>query len=91
MRNKSILLISLLIGGGLSIFASSFPDGLEKVAEEQGFLGKAIAGWPAPFPDYLIPNIANNNLALALAGLIGTMLVFAAIYLSVLIINRKKV
>jgi cobalt/nickel transport system permease protein len=58
-----------------SPLASSFPDGLEWVAEQQGFLSNAQG---APFqisPDYVFPGIENEALATILAGIIGTLIV----------------
>lgn len=76
------LLLALLVGTFLSPFASSKPDGLERVAEDKGFLekgeGKALVS--APVPDYLLPGISNEKLATAGAGVLGTAAVFAAMY-----------
>jgi len=71
--------VALLLAIFISPFASSSPDGLEKVAEEKGFLEKEEAStlWRfAPISDYLIPGIENEKLATALAGLIGTVGIF---------------
>lgn len=60
--------------------ASSFPDGLEWVAEQQGFLGNAQN---APFqivPDYVMPGVGNETLATIVAGIIGTLLVFGVAF-----------
>ena len=59
----------------VSPFASGFPDGLEWVAEEKGFLDTAVN---APFqilPDYTIPTLGETGLSTILAGLIGALLV----------------
>ena len=71
--------VSLLLALFLSPFASSSPDGLEKVAEHHGFAekGERWTLWQyAPFRDYAIPGIENEKLATALAGLIGTAGIF---------------
>jgi cobalt/nickel transport protein len=73
------LAAALAVGGLLSLAASPAPDGLERVAENQGFLSKA-AGKPllvAPLADYLFPDIANPRLATGLAGFLGTLVLFA--------------
>jgi hypothetical protein len=73
------LIISLLVAV-LSPLASSSPDGLEKVAEDKGFIGLAHN---APFQviaDYLFPGIENETLATILAGLLGTLLIFGVVY-----------
>lgn len=59
----------------ISPFASGFPDGLEWVAEEKGFLDTAVA---APFeilPDYTIPTLGETGVSTILAGVIGALLV----------------
>ncbi len=75
----------------LSPLASSSPDGLERVAEDKGFIG--LAG-EAPFhliADYVFPGMENEALATILAGLIGTLILFGIVYgMSWLIRARKK-
>lgn len=66
----------------LSPLASSHPDGLEWVAEEQGFLGAAL---DAPFQliaDYVFPGIADERLATIVAGIIGVAVVLAVTWLA---------
>ena len=61
----------------LSPLASSFPDGLEWVAGETGFLESARA---APFellPDYTIPFLGETALSTILAGAVGALLIAA--------------
>ncbi len=75
----------------LSPLASSSPDGLERVAEDKGFIG--LAG-EAPFhliADYVFPGIENEVLATILAGLIGTLILFGGVYgLAWLVTSRKE-
>ena len=71
--------ICLLIALFLSPFASTSPDGLEKVAETKGFSekGESWKFWKhAPFPDYAVPWIKNEKVSNALSGLIGTLAIF---------------
>lgn len=87
------LLIALAIAIFLSPFASSFPDGLEKSAEDLGFLDKGEGNEvvTAPIPDYTLPGINNEGLATAGAGLIGTLVVFGVAYgLGKMVQGRKK-
>lgn len=77
MGNKWILatlLIAIIIGTILSPFASPHPDGLEKVAEDQGFIDLATTLFNAPIPDYLIPGSENESLGTAMAGFLGVLL-----------------
>ena len=75
------LFVSVLLAVFISPFASSSPDGLEKVADDKGFLTQAEEHEPAwkysPIPDYAVGGIKNESLATGLAGLIGTLLTFA--------------
>lgn len=59
-----------------SPLASTFPDGLEWVAEQQGFLQNAQDAPYQIIPDYVLPGIENEALATILAGIIGVLLVF---------------
>jgi cobalt/nickel transport system permease protein len=61
----------------LSPLAVGDPDGLERVAEDLGFLG---AGVNAPYeilPDYTIPFLGQSGLSTIVAGLIGAIIVAA--------------
>lgn len=87
-------LISLLIClavACLSPLASSSPDGLERVAEDRGFIE---LGEEAPYQviaDYVFPGIENEALATILAGIIGTLILFGAAYgLAWLLTLRKR-
>lgn len=66
----------------LSPLASSHPDGLEWVAEEQGFLGSALE---APFKliaNYVFPGIADERLATIVAGIVGVVVVLTVTWLA---------
>jgi cobalt/nickel transport system permease protein len=76
----------LLIAIGLAVFvapfASSWPDGLEFIAEKMGFSAKATAPQlPAPVPDYAMPGVSWVVGATALAGLVGALVVFGLAWL----------
>lgn len=78
LTNKFLLagiLISLAIAGVLSYYASSSPDGLEKVAEEEGFLdtAKESINSGTPLADYGVSGIENERLSVGLSGLIGVI------------------
>lgn len=86
--------VALIICLAVAFFAplaSSSPDGLEKVAEDNGFISTERE---APFQllaDYMFPGIENQAVATILAGLIGTLAIFGMVYsLSWLIKSRKK-
>ncbi len=71
--------LALILAVFISPFASSHPDGLEWIAGEQGFLNKqTYAKRPPPFaPDYSTPGVQAEGVSTAVAGLIGTLVVFA--------------
>lgn len=74
-----IWVIGLLLAIGLAIaspLASSHPDGLEWVAERQGFLASGKAPLYNLIPDYILPCVSNEALATVLAGIVGTLIVF---------------
>lgn len=59
----------------LSPLASADPDGLERIAEDMGFLGQ---GTEAPYqilPDYTIPFLGESPLSTIIAGAAGALVV----------------
>ncbi len=72
------LLISILLAGLIAPFASSFPDGLERVAEKLGF-DHFTAEDPAlksPLPDYTVPFFGDSSISTSASGIVGTLLCF---------------
>lgn len=73
------LAIALLLAFGLSRYASSEPDGLEKVAADQaldsGEERHALAD--GPFADYSTGGVDDPGLATGLAGVVGVLATFA--------------
>ncbi len=78
------------LGHGVSSGLFS-PDGLERVAEDEGFSSLARESPFSLAADYLFPGIENETLAIMLAGWLGTVVLFGVAYgLARLIISRKK-
>jgi hypothetical protein len=75
-----VALILVLLLAILSPLASSSPDGLERVAQDKGFIGVAIKPLLKIVPDYVIPGVTNESLAAILAGLLGTLILFGIGY-----------
>ncbi len=67
------LLVSLLLAGIVSFYASSHPDGLEKVAEEIGFIetAKDPATAGSALADYGVEGVENERASVGIAGVIG--------------------
>ena len=85
--------LAVVLAALVSPYASAWPDGLEKVAENLGFLHKAAphAAWNAsPLPDYAMPGLKNEKTATALAGIAGTLAVLAAGWGLVFMARRRR-
>ena len=63
----------------LAPLASGSPDGLERVAEDSGFIERAQGAPYAIIADYVVPGIQNEALATILAGVIGVTVVYALV------------
>jgi cobalt/nickel transport system permease protein len=67
------LLLALVLAGFLSYYASSSPDGLERVAKKHGFAKSArnhdLAD--SPVADYSVKGVDDTRLSGGLAGIIG--------------------
>lgn len=60
----------------LAPLASEHPDGLERVAEDLGFIGRAQDAPYQVIPDYVLPGISEESpLATILAGIVGALVV----------------
>ncbi len=69
-------LVTLLVAGVVSQFAGAAPDGLERVAEDTGFLQAAgeHALASSVFADYATRGVADEQTSLAIAGVTGSLL-----------------
>lgn len=75
------LMVAALVVIVLAPLASSDPDGLERVAADAGF---AAQGQDAAFellPDYSVPILGEGGVSLIIAGLIGVVVLFGAMWL----------
>lgn len=70
------LIVAALVAIFLAPFASSWPDGLEYVAEQLGFAAAAQATFPALLPDYTLAALPDVWYSTSIAGLIGVGAVF---------------
>lgn len=75
-------LVALVFAAVVSQFAAGDPDGLEKVAEDAGFIDTATDHSLADsiFADYATTGISNEALSLAIAGIVGTLVTLAVAY-----------
>jgi cobalt/nickel transport system permease protein len=75
LRWAAVGLVIALAVTLLAPLASPHPDGLERVAEDLGFIANAEDARYEIIPDYLLPGIPNETLATIAAGLVGTLIV----------------
>jgi cobalt/nickel transport system permease protein len=88
----AVTLAGLGIAGALALLsplASGDPDGLERVAEDQGFLGRAQGPAYNLLPDYSIPGL-DGPLSTIIAGLVGLLIVFALVYGITLLLRARQ-
>jgi cobalt/nickel transport system permease protein len=87
------------IFGGLAItlavlalapLASAAPDGLERVAEDIGFIEAAQDAPYEVLPDYVIPALGETALSTVLAGLVGVVVVAAIVVLVARALRRQR-
>ncbi|MGX1976696.1 energy-coupling factor ABC transporter permease [Streptomyces kronopolitis] len=86
------LAAALVCAGGISYYASASPDGLEKVAHDQGIDAKAEdhASKDSPLADYSVKDITDARLSGGLAGVIGvgaTLAVGTGVFV---VLRRRK-
>jgi cobalt/nickel transport protein len=68
-------ILSLFLAGVVSFYASSSPDGLEKVAEDIGFIetAKDHSNAGGALADYGVKGIENERASVGVAGVIGVI------------------
>ncbi len=84
MKNSRWILIGLVLAIAVAIFsplASPYPDGLERVAEDKGFIEEAQEAPYEIAPDYTLPGVENEALSTIGAGIVGVFVVFGLVWL----------
>ncbi|MEU7134716.1 energy-coupling factor ABC transporter permease [Streptomyces sp. NPDC046261] len=86
------LLAALALAGFVSHYASTSPDGLEKVAHDKGIDSKAEdhAAKDSPLADYQVRNVTDEWIAGGLAGVIGVGATLAAGTGVVVVLRRRR-
>jgi hypothetical protein len=72
------LLVAIGLAMLVSGFASSSPDGLDKVAEDHGMAANAKGHLfeNGPLAGYAVKGVGNDRLGTAVSGLIGVLVTF---------------
>lgn len=96
MPTRLLTIIALALAVGLAVavspWAAADPDGLEKVAEDKGFLDRGrlhAVQDDSPVPDYAFPGIENERVATGVAGFVGTLGTFALGYGLAAVVRRR--
>jgi hypothetical protein len=84
------LAVAALIVIVLAPLASPDPDGLQRVAQDQGFLGRAQAAVVHLLPGYTVPGIDDGTVSRILAGLVGVTLVFVLAWGLGVLLRRRR-
>jgi hypothetical protein len=73
----AVLVVTVGVAVLVAPFASSSPDGLEKVATDEGFadLADDQAFADGPLADYSVAGVGHERLATAAAGFLGVALI----------------
>jgi hypothetical protein len=87
----------LVVGIGIALLitlfsplASSEPDGLEKVAENEGFIAEAEDAPYEVIADYVLPWVDNEDLGTILGGIIGVLVVAAIALTAAFVLWRVR-
>jgi len=83
--------LTIFLAGFVSFYASSHPDGLEKVAEDIGFLetAKDHSNANSALADYGVKGIDNARLSTGAAGVIG-VLATAGVSTGLFLVLRRR-
>jgi hypothetical protein len=86
------LLVSALLAGVASSYASGHPDGLEHVAGTLGFGATArdSAAAGSPLAGYAVSDVGDPRLSGGLAGLVGVVVVGLVMAGLVLLLRRRR-
>jgi ABC-type sulfate transport system permease component len=86
MKAIVVIIVALMV---LIPFASTYPDGLEKVAESLGIVEPEPL-WEGLMPDYQFPTTESSYFGMFISGLIGVFLVCGAAWILGLAASHKN-
>ena len=87
-----ILLVALVLAGVVSFYASSSPDGLNRVAEDQGFAHteETHPSADGPLAGYETKAVDGDRLSGGLAGVAGVLVVLVVAGGLALVLRRRR-
>jgi hypothetical protein len=83
------LAIAIVLVVAASFLASGDPDGLERVAEDQGFLGAGRNNPISIIADYAFPGL-DGPIATIVAGVVGVAIVFGLVWVVGRALARRR-
>ena len=85
------LLVALFLAGVVSYYASSSPDGLNRVAQDKGFARteRSHASDDSPLAGYDTDGVRNRRLSGGLAGVAGSLIVLVLAGGLTLLVRRR--
>lgn len=90
MRSVTKVIVAIIIGlVALTPFASTDPDGLERVAESLG-IGEPQPIWSGLMPDYTLHLAENPYLTKLISGLVGLFLILGVAWVVGWTMARKE-
>ena len=85
------VVVALLLAGVVSFYASSSPDGLNRVAQDKGFSHSQTRhhGDGSPFAGYGTAGVRDERLSKGVAGVAGSVVVLALAGGLTLLVRRR--
>ena len=91
MKKAFIIVVLVLVGLAVLLpFASSSPDGLEKVTSTFGAKEQTPV-WQGLMPDYSVALVGNSYVSTLLAGIFGVCVVMVASLLLGKVISKNQI
>jgi hypothetical protein len=85
-----VVAIAALVVVVFAPLASPDPDGLERVAEDQGFIDRASNFFSGLLGDYAIPGISDPAVSTIVSGLIGVAIVLVIMFALGRLLARRR-
>jgi cobalt/nickel transport protein len=87
-----IVVVALLLAGVVSYYASRSPDGLNRVAQDQGFSAteKQHHAADGPFAGYATEQVGDDRLSGGIAGVVGVVVVLALAGGIAFVVRRRR-
>ena len=85
------VLVALLLAGVVSFYASTSPDGLNRVAEDKGFSQTQTRhhGDGSPFAGYGTKGVGDERVSKGVAGVVGSLIVLVLAGGVTLLVRRR--